>query len=441
VGFSALLVPGIWLGLKAPSSAALVLGASLVLFAAATYLLLLSAAGQRLWPATALLAGVLVIHPAVLRAADAILSDLPFAVLSTIAFGLAVRVVEREKPSRAAISGLALALAGASLVRWAGLYLTVALAIGLLATLPGRDRPGGTVRITLGVVALPLLAVGASLARNALLAGSWTGPREAADIPLWELATDAARGIGAGFLASRAAFDHPELAFLYRACGTLGALGFVWILVRGGAWRERAPRLLLYGAIVYAFFILASASLSTMDRLSQPRFWIALWPLLGAAGLAILVRSSSYGWLRATTAGLLCVSLLVAGHAFSGELAASFPRPEARRGLLDPGWLRTAPVRLALEQGDRCTLLSNDPRVLIAHADLGPLYTLPVSLEEIEPVLGSDTPLCIAYFSRRMAPSVERRRSGNRAVLAALQSRGTIELVARDRVGEFWRSP
>lgn len=432
-GFPALVAVGIRLGLPARESASLVLSIAYAGYTLAAYALVLLAAGRRWWPLAVGVALFLALQPLVLHAMESVLSDLPFAACATAAAALAVLVASRPRPPRVALAALGAALALAVFVRWAGFFTLLATALAVLVGAGSRWTRAERVHRLAWIAVGPLLLLGAMCLRNLVTTGTLLGHRVFALAALLETLGAAGQGLGAGFTgvwpgAGRALAALVLLGVLAAAFGGLAPA------------QRRAVRVLAVSAAVYTALVIGIALIQPFDALWYPRFWLPIWPIVGAllAATAAGIRRPSFA-APVVAVLLLCLAGLGAGYALAFHGAPPATRPRNVFG--NPAVAGSVPVLWARERQSACRVLSNAPRALLAHGAFDAIHTLPTSLEAMAPLLeAGDEAFCIAWFSERGSPSVEERRRDHRTLLSTLAQRGRIARVDRDDLGEFWVS-
>lgn len=427
--FSLLLAGGIRVGLSGAQAAAGVLFLSFVAFAAGAYWLMLEASERRLWPLALGLCVPILLHPGTLRALDAIWSDLPFAAGCTGLLGLTLVLVRSDAPSLRAALGAGALAGGLVLVRWAGLYWIVPLALGLGAALAPRLghreawKRAGAFLAGAGALVLPWLA------RNLLRTGSLAGIRRAAPSDPLAAAGDAVSGV-----LSAVADVAGVAPVLIALAGVAGALA----LVTTRAWRDGRVAVLLAVGLGYPTLMVASWSLAPFDPLTRERFWLPLWPLAGALLLAVGVRCASRRKLAIAVSLTALAVMGPATFAFARTGLAKLPAARRATGLASPVWAESAPVRFLAEEDRDCTVVASEPRIHLIHNHLPVVYTLPERRDELAPLLARAGSLCLVYMRERSSGSAERRREAHLALIRSLEQDGIATRVAADRVGEVW---
>jgi hypothetical protein len=432
-GFPALVAIGIRMGLPVRESASLVLSIAYVGYTLAAYALVLFAAGRRWWPLAAGVALFLALQPLVIHAMESVLSDLPFAAFATAGAALAVLVAARRRPSRLALAALGAALALAVFVRWAGFFTLLAIVLAVLVGAGSSWTRAERVRRVAWIAVGPLVLLSAMCLRNLVTTGTLLGHRVFALAAFLETLGAARQGLGSGFTGI--------LPGAGRALAAMVVLGVLAAVFGGLATeRRRAVRVLAVSAAVYTALVIGIALIQPFDALWYPRFWLPIWPLVGA-----LLAATAAGIRRPSLAApvvavlLLCLAGLGAGYAL---VLQGVPSPTRARNIFgNPAVADSVPMRWARERRSSCRVLSNAPRALLAHGAFDAIHTLPTSLEAMAPLLDAgDEAFCIAWFSEPGSPSVEERRRDNRTLLWTLAQRGRIARVDRDGLGEFWVS-
>jgi len=432
-GFPALVAIGIRLGLPPRESASVVLSLAYVGYTLAAYALVLLAAGRRWWPLAAGVALFLALQPLVLHAMESVLSDLPFACCATAAAALAVVVAARPRPPRVTLAALGALLALAVFVRWAGLFTLLAIALGVLVGAGSSWTPTQRVRRLAWIAVGPLALLGALCLRNLVTTGTLLGYRVFALSPLLETLGAASQGLGAGFSG--------VLPGAGRALAVLVVLGVVAVAFgKLAPEQRRAVRVLAVSAAVYTLLVIGIALIQPFDALWYPRFWLPIWPIIGAL-LAATAAGIRRPGLAASVLAVLLVCLAGLGAGYALEFYGKPPATRVPSVFGNPAVANSVPARWARERQSTCRMLSNAPRALIAHGAFDTIHTLPTSLEAMAPLLDSGGErFCIAWFSARASPSVEQRRRANRALMRTLAQEGRIARVDRDDLGEFWIS-
>ena len=429
-GFSAgIAAAGVTGGLDVHRAAALVIGFAYVVYVAAAYLLLCEVSAAR-WRWLALLAAVaLMLHPAVLQMLDTIGSDLPGAALWAAAVWLTLRLIARPGLDLRQAAGVAALMGLAILVRWSALYLAIALAAGLFVAAAPRWSRGDRLR---GALVLLLGALGLAapwMARNYLATETLVGYRRIHLSNPLAVALDALRGIASGPVDGFAPVAWTPL-------GTAALLAALPVLALAGrrAWQHEPARLAVVSAPVFVALLVLSAAVSPIDPLHAARFWLPLWPLLGAILLGALAT------LDAPTArvavGALALLLAFAAGRFGVAFVGGLDGARTGRDFLQPSLAASAPLHYLRQAGGR-TLLSNDPRVVLIHASAPLVHDLPEA-DLLRPLLRR--PVAILLFTQTMTPRIESRLAAQRRMLADLQAEGLASRVAVDPAGEVWLS-
>jgi hypothetical protein len=438
-GFSALMAPWVTSDRDERGAAAVVLVAAYVAYALATCALVLLAAGPGWWPAAAVLSLALILQPTVIQHVPSILSDLPFAAATTAIAGLALRWLRRDEPSLAGAAGLGVALGGATLIRWSGLHLAGVLALGLLVSLPPalplRRRLTRAAALALGTAAsvLPWLL------RNRLRGGSLTGDRYLTLHDPGTIASHVVSGLASGradlqgLLAAAPVAGHAFDGALALGLGLL--LVVMW---RGRAWRARAPRLLFGLALGYAAALGITAWLHIVDALVAPRYWLPVWPLLGAGAVGALAHARLSRRARLAVAAAWLLPLAAAAALFDAHrVELTRPEVELERYFLDERLASSAPVAWVRSKGRDCAVVSNYALPLTLHARPRLVRALRPDAEALRAFLASRDDVCIAYFHRREAYRAHPEADPG-PVLAALAREGRIRRIQRDGFGEIW---
>ncbi len=435
-GLSLLMAAGIQTGLDARRSAAVILAASYVLYAVAFYSLLLQVASGASWPLVLLLTGVLLVHPGVLLLLDTVGSDLPAAALWLCAVSLIVRLVRRTEPDRTSIAAAALCMSLALLIRWSMLYALVALCGAMLISLPRAWRLRLRFRATAVLLLLPLCALAPCLLRNYVTTRTWFGYRRIVlDNPL-RVAAEALTGLGSGFWADLGGGF--ELARWIVTVLFLALLIFVFTSRR--CWRYAPVRLMLVSSGGFVILLVLSASVSPIDTLSAPRYWLPVWPLLGAAALGSLTGLGGRDWASTAAASVFGAQLSLTGYGFAVDFLRELPEAHSGSGFFKESQAQSAPIRFLAQHGvaDR-TFFSNDPRVVLMYEGVGRIHDLPESARDLRPILDSGD-VCILLFTETMTSRIEARLPAHRRVLETLHRQRLLRRVDADQAGEVWLS-
>jgi hypothetical protein len=436
-GYSLLIACGIRAGLDARSSAALVNAASYVVYAVVLCLLLLEVTRHALWPFAFLLGSVLILQPAVLLLVDNIGSDLPAAALWLCAVYLAIRLLRHTEPDRASVTAVAICMSLALWTRWAMLYALVALSSALLISLPGTWRIRDRVRATAVIALLPLCALAPWVLRNYLTTRTVLGYRMIElDDPL-RIAAQAMTGLVSGFWAGdpSAAF---ELARRSVTVVSIALLVFVFATRRG--WRYAPVRLLLASAGGYTLLLILSASVNPIDPLSTPRWWLPVWPLLGAAALGSLARAGVRDRMGTATAFFLAAQLLLTGHGFAMYLLHRLPGARSGQFFFRDSLAQSAPIRFAGQKSAAdYRLFSNEPSLVLVYGGVDRIYDLPDSADVLRPLVEAGD-VRILLFTEPVRPRLDAGLPAHRRAIETLRSEGLLERVDADHAGEVWRS-
>jgi hypothetical protein len=438
-GFSAMMAPAIRGGASPKQSASWVLAASFIAYAASSYLLLVAVAGARWWPAALLLTGTLIFQPGVLLALDRVLSDLPSAALTTFALWLALLVLASTDRSRGAVFGVGVALALPVLVRWAGLYLAIAICFGFLVSLARpprwRDRLGCAGWMASGVV----VVVAPWLLRNLARTGNATGPRRVDPKSPIEIAKKAFDGLASGFFDAHQGFgDATAMAAIYTIAVCLAVALLLAAFVSGRIWNVRSVRLLCISAAGYGLLMIASAALSLFDPLDRDRFWLPIWPIVGAIALGTLARAQLGKRRRAALGVVVSTALALTAWGFHQQFWSALPRAGIDGGYYRSDFRETGLVARALDHPSDCTLVTNNTPALLVNHDAEIVYRLPYERGELQRLFRSNEPLCIVFYTARDASSAQRGRRLQRHTLRALRESEAIRLIEANAVGELW---
>jgi len=440
-GFSALIAPLVLCGLDEREGAAVVLALAYVAYALASCALVLAAAGFGWWPAAGLFTLALILQPTVIQYVPSILSDLPFAAATTAVAWLAVRQLQREEPSLAAALGLGIALGLATLIRWSGLHLGIVLAIGLWLALPSALAPARRLRLLAAIALGGAATVGPWLLRNRLRGGFLTGDRF---LTLHDPATIAGQLLSG--LSSGRSDLHALLADVPGAgvaCDGVLALDLtllLWLVVRGRGWRVRHVRLLAVLAVGYTAALGITACLHIVDALVAPRYWLPVWPLLGAGAFGALAHAELSPRARRAVAVVWLLPMAGAVAAFNAHrLELARPGVELERYFLDERLAHSAPVAYLRSKGRGCAVVSNYAVPLTLHAKPRLVHALRPDAAALRAFLDRRGDVCIAYFHRRDVyrkhPEVDPAPA-----LEALAREGRIRRIQRDAYGEIWVS-
>jgi hypothetical protein len=435
-GFSFLMLPFALGGLDARESAAVVLVLAYVAYALFTYWLVLAAARERWWPAAGVFTLALALQPTVLQYVSSILSDLPFAAGTTAVAWLAVRWVRRDDPSPRAALAIGVCLGLTTLVRWSGLHLGVVLGLGVFVSLPAALPALRRLHLVALLGLGGALVVVPWLVRNRLSGGFLTGDRY---VTLHDPATILGHALS-GLAAGRA--DAHEL--LGSAAPALdlvvlvAASGLVVALVRGRAWQVRHARLLAVLALGYAALLVTTAFLHIVDSLVAPRYWLPVWPLLGAFGLAALAHAQLRPRARTLVLAAWLVPVVPTAVAFNAHrVHMARPEVEVERYFLDEALARSAPVAYVRSKGRDCAVVSNFSLPLTLHARPRLVHALLPDPAGLRAFVDEQERVCIVYFHRRDVyrkhPDVDPGPA-----LETLAREGRIRRIQRDGFGEVW---
>ena len=432
-GFSLLMVPGIWIGLDVQRSAAAVVGVSYVVYCVATYLLLLEASGGR-WPRLALLfAAVLMLRPGVLLMLDTIGSDLPGAAFWMAAAYLGFRLLTRPTPDLRRSVGIAILLGCAFLTRWSALYLVIPFALGMFLASSPRWSHWQRSRCALVVLLVPLSVAGPWIVRNYLTTRTLFGYRRIHFADPLAVAADALSGLGAG------PFTRPEDSLAWARLGVMAMLALLalFVLARRRAWRHGPVCLALVSALGYGALLVLSASTSPIDPLRSPRFWLPVWPLLGALVLA----TASYRGADDSSGKALLLALVLhlflGGGQFGLEFLSEVADARTGRDFRKESLAESAVIGYARRHAG-ITLLCNDPRVVLVNTAVPLVHELPQSAQQLDPLLRD--PVAILLFTETMTPRIEAQLPAYQRMLSMLQGEGRLTRIAADQAGEVWVS-
>jgi hypothetical protein len=220
---------------------------------------------------------------------------------------------------------------------------------------------------------------------------------------------------------------------------------YAGVFIHRQAWHVRAIRFLLVAAGAYIALMFLTGTLQDPPPaiLTAARYWLPAWPILAAIVLGTLARVDLRRWVRAVLAIALLVPASVTAGQFSRSFSGKLPGAKLESEYLEESWRESLPVRFILNRRPSCTIVSNNPPLLIIHGDFGLVHRLPTSIDAIFPLVGlltSRSPVCIIYFTKMKAPSVRGYREFHRAVLERLERAELIELVGRDEISELWMS-
>jgi hypothetical protein len=189
----------------------------------------------------------------------------------------------------------------------------------------------------------------------------------------------------------------------------------------------------------YIALMILYASVSSV-QLREPRHWLPVWPAAAAIVLRTLSGASLRPWAHVTVGVALFLPTALTGYAFHREFVDGLLWARTGQIFFSPLIEQSVPVRYARSLGSDCTLMSNDPRVLILHGVDGLIYRLPTSSDQLRLLPDGPTRLCIVFFTFQGAASVERQRQAHLRVLTRLAADGAIRLATHDGVGEVWLS-
>lgn len=434
-GFSLLMVPGIWIGLDVQRSAAVVVGVSYVVYCVATYLLLLEASGGR-WPRLALLfLAVLMLRPGVLMTLDTIGSELPGAAFWMVAVYLGLRLLTRPTPDLRRSVAIGILLGCAFLTRWSALYLVIPFALGMFLASAPRWSRWQRLRCALVVLVVPLSVAGPWIVRNYLTTRTLFGYRRIHFADPLAVAADALRGLGAG------PFTVPENSLAWARLGvmTILALLALFVIARRRAWRHGPVCLALISALGYGALLVLSASTSPIDPLRSPRFWLPVWPLLGALVLATASYRDADDRSAKALLLVLVLHLFLAAGQFGRDFLSGVADARTARDFRKESLAESAAIEYA-RRHDGVTLFCNDPRVVLVNTAVPLVHELPQSAEQLDPLLRSD-PVAILLFTETMTPKIAAQLPAYQRMLSMLQREGLLTRIAADQAGEVWVSP
>jgi hypothetical protein len=423
-GFSALMALPIACGMAPLRAAACVLATAYATAIALVFLLGIELTGRRHWPSALLASICFGAQPSVLESMDALLSDLPCGAASLWAMLLAIRLARSPRPTLLQRVTFGAALMLLVLLRYAGLFFAAGLLLALAIVL-WRRSPLRVLAPSVGVLGL---GVGAWMLRNRRLGAGAFGER------VWEQ-TDPTQQLRLG--AAGALTPFREL--IDRAESEPLQLWTSWLLLAAAAcflallfrsWPRARRKLLLLVLPMAAYFaaLVTTATLMRFDPINNPRFWIALWPLLTWLALTPALQPSRGFWLipRCVVLG----ALLWSAGLFATRAVQGVGTTHRYRGLLAERWQRAADV---LPAPGECQLFVNDARPFMLHRALGPTPIIPPSLEELQATTARFEHVCIATIDRslRLSSSAERRRVAQSRAVQALARLGRLDLVAR----------
>ena len=444
-GFSVLLAPGIAAGLEARESARGVLALCFVFLVVGSWFLSRRLAGAGAWREAAIAALCLGSLTPCLLGADAVLSDLPFAVCSTWAL-LAALATSMEAGADKRWRWVAVgALFGVTaLFRWVGLYLGAASAVALLFAEPRsplRPRLDAAVAFSMGFAGV----LGSWLLRNIVTAGTPFGPRPPGDSSMGgvgEVIIEAAVGLGSPILSAiRAA---PRSAFLWYGWQVLllgACVGFVILWRAGRVWSSKELRLLVIVAVGYGSALIISAVATPVDPLTRGRFWIPLYPMIGAVLVFILARAPRVDGRHRLARAVIAISALCFLVLRGAGLIQHGSERLEERGWYRPAWRTTEVIDRAFDCPEGATLYSNEPRMLALWGGDRELRRLPTTLGTFKPVMRTPGGVCV--FLVRSGTS---RARGDYfeawdAELGRLVGAGMIVIVHSHKLATNYRSP
>jgi hypothetical protein len=431
-GFSALMVPGIWLGLSPLESARVVLAWSFVAASVLVFLLARKVSGPRAALVPFLAVGLFALQPSQLYVVNRVLSDVPFVPSALLCVYLALRVTSLRNPSLWLKVALGAALVGMVLVRNAGLLMAAGIFAGLWLSVRGSSFVERA-RALLPVAATSALLFAPWMIRNQLVADNALGRAGIKVTEPFGHSVRAARGTVMWLTDAMESFGGFRIAAWLYAAGAL-ALGVALVvtLVRTRLWVLRPLRLLGSVFTVYLCLMIVTATLHPFNDLDQQRFWVASWPLGLLLGLLVLRRARfRHPWLHRAAIGGMVLTLAL----YSVSFVRMLPKARQASGLLDREIAALAPL---MPSKRRCRLVMNDPRPVLVHRELGPTSVLPRTRAAFDAALQTHPRLCVAVFgkhegkkSRKSGGGRKKRLRGVPLVKALVESKRLELLVER----------
>jgi hypothetical protein len=393
-GFSALLTPGLWLGMSAVGSARVVLTVSFVVAALLVAAMSRAVYGSRAAWVPMLAVALFVLQPSQLYLVNRVLSDVPFVPLVLGTVYLALLMSRKSRPSWHYKVALGALLAGVALLRNAGLMVVPGILLGVFVSMRGpfsfrrRALQMAPVVATFGVLYAPWLI------RNSLVAAKPLGRVALKVTNPVKHTMDAVEGAFAWIPDATQALGQWKLSGAVWVAPVLALVAVtVWAAGRHGRWKSPAIRLLASVIVGYFLLMVFTATVHPFNPLARVRFWSPVWPLTGLLLLAILRRVRRPVWLRRAWLGASSVTAVVYGLAFVVSLPAA-RRPE---GLLEP---RFAELTRLLPKPGHCRLLASNMTPFLIHRHLGLVSPFPRAVKDWYKALGRRGPICVAVLTQ-----------------------------------------
>jgi 4-amino-4-deoxy-L-arabinose transferase-like glycosyltransferase len=371
--------------------------------------------------------------PSTLEAADAVLSDLPFAALVAAATLATLTLIRRRRPSVASKLVAGVLLGATFWVRYAGAGVVVGALGGLVVAsrwkvVVRRARRFWPVAAAAIAVVVPLLV------RNIDAMGHAFGIRkENGTNPLIHLRL---AGLGSfAWIHDAQLVVHAwpvRLALLWAVRIAVICLAVAFFRLR--LWRRREPVLLFAILFSYAGVMVGAAASIEFNSLDEARFWIPIWFLTALVVLSTATRAGLRKELR-FVAPALGVAAVYAGL-YGWNLRATLPTADRPRELSTPAWQAASALMPA---ANVCGVLANDIRPLLVHRSLPPSAPLPDTLAELDAWLRSRPHLCIAYVKTWLPHSTAQYRKPQLALLATLQRRRRVKLIVQSPLLDVYR--
>ncbi|HEX4338071.1 MAG TPA: hypothetical protein VH062_19310 [Polyangiaceae bacterium] len=424
-GFSVMIALGLLCHLESTTAAALALGASYVVTVVGFFACASVVTGRRALPLVLLATLFVALMPAMLTATDAVLSDLPFTAVVSVATFLLVRLASLPRPSLRDELACGVALSSCFWFRYAGIGIVVGGLAGLFlcATNASLRERAARVKVPFFVV---LAATSLLVVRNWHFKAGTFGTRPFHVTGFWrhlELAIDGI--IGCALVAAR-----------FRVA--LEAVLATWIVIgvfmgARGAAKSSAVRLLAAVLVSYFATMLASATLTDFNLLDEERFWLPVCSLL----LLLLVAVAFATELRLARAytAVIAVPMAVATMGFVVRFVVSLPRAHRLNGLSAREWYRAA---TEVPDNAVCELVTNDARPFLVHRSIAPSASLPTDVTSFRKLAHEHRKLCIAFVKRDLPRSTAGYANDQLLVIGELERHHRLKRLASDAYVEVY---
>jgi hypothetical protein len=168
------------------------------------------------------------------------------------------------------------------------------------------------------------------------------------------------------------------------------------------------------------------------------RFWLPMWPLLGALVLATASSRDADDRSGSALRLILVLHLVVRGSWFGLAFLSGIPDARIPRDFRKASLAGSAAIEYARGH-DGITLLCNDPRVVLVNTAVPLVHELPPADQPLATLLRGG-PVAILLFTETLSPKVEAALPAHRRMLSALESEGRVSRIAADQAGEVWVS-